>query len=445
MTETAENFCAEHIRSVLRYIDKFKNSIFVMYIDGAIFESNIYSQIIGDICLMHQSGIQIVLVPGARAKIDKTLCENNIPWEMHEGIRVTSENTMPLIKMAAFDLPNAIMNMLARYKRTALIGNWVRARSYGVRGGIDYGSAGCIDKINTDALRTVLQNGFIPIFPCIGWSLSGKPYNISSMELAAEIAAQLQADKLFFISQSEIIPHEKPLAKKNAHCISALNIEQAQKLLVKMQAAKNKESIAHNKHFLDTFSLALNACKNGVERAHILAGEAQEGTLLQEIFSDSGSGLMIYKNEYGGIRKMRLYDIPSVHALMQPFVQDGLLLERTPEDLAQNYKDYIVFELDGGVRACAALHAYSDGQFEIAAVAVDKLFSELGTGPKMISFLVEKAKQFGAKSVFVLTSQTADWFESLDFTKTDIETLPSERKAVWDKKRTSKPYRITFE
>ncbi|MBR5139250.1 MAG: hypothetical protein IKV12_06870, partial [Alistipes sp.] len=43
----------------------------------------------------------------------------------------------------------------------------------------------------------VLEDGFIPIFPCIGWSSNGKPYNISSINLAAQVATELKAEKLF--------------------------------------------------------------------------------------------------------------------------------------------------------------------------------------------------------------------------------------------------------
>jgi hypothetical protein len=43
----------------------------------------------------------------------------------------------------------------------------------------------------------------IPIFPCIGWNAAGKPYNLSSDDIAMAVAEALQAEKLFFVTDSD--------------------------------------------------------------------------------------------------------------------------------------------------------------------------------------------------------------------------------------------------
>ena len=68
----------------------------------------------------------------------------------------------------------------------------------------------------------------------------------------------------------------------------------------------------------------------------------------------------------------------------------------------------------------------------------------MGIGPKLVSYLIEEAKKESAKSVFVLTTQTSDWFEKLGFIPDDIETLPEKRKALWTKKRNSKLLRLNL-
>ena len=102
--------------------------------------------------------------------------------------------------------------------------------------GIDFSAAGDIDKIQTDAVKTILEDRFIPIFPCIGWSLAGKPYNISSVELAAEIAQRLQADKLFFLLPDGNIDEidffiPQHISRSPENKIPALNISEAQELV----------------------------------------------------------------------------------------------------------------------------------------------------------------------------------------------------------------------
>lgn len=200
---------AENVRDVIRYLQKFKNALLVIYLDDKTISSPLFSSHIRDIALLHQAGLQVVLIPGARRRIDEVLDNAKIQWTHNEGIRVTTADAMPLIKMAAFDVSNTVMTSLAANNITAVIGNWVRARGKGVLGGFDFGTAGEIDKLETEAIRTVLNDGFIPIFPCIGWNAAGHPYNISSMLLAKQVAMNLKADKLFFMLFNEEICAQK--------------------------------------------------------------------------------------------------------------------------------------------------------------------------------------------------------------------------------------------
>ena len=465
---------AERIRDVIRYIRRFKNATVIIYLDDELIDSPLFSSHIRDICLIHEAGLQVIIVPGARKRINEVLSASHIQWKYQGNDRITNAEAMPLIKMAAFDVSNQVMTALAGEKKTAVIGNWVRARGKGVINGIDYGTSGEIDKLQDESIRTVLNNGFIPIFPCIGWSLAGKPYNISSIQLAEQIAVHLQADKLFFMLPSAEISKENfsipesiglsPEGTVPAMNLSELDIflKENEQLLTFEKKTKNSNNqlvnsdILTNKHseisseivsrekIISLLHLAKDACTSGVSRVHILNGSL-DGTLPCEIFSDLGSGTMIYSNNYGGIREMMREDIPAVLTLMQPFVEKGILLPRTEQQLIEQYSDFIVYELDGAIRACSALHAYNDSQMEIAAVAVDETCAHIGIGPKMISFLINKAKKNNAKSVFVLTTQTADWFEQLGFRLADISTLPQKRKEIWSPNRGSKVLRLQLQ
>jgi amino-acid N-acetyltransferase len=435
---------AEYIRNVLRYVDRFKNAIIVIYIDERIIESSLITGYISDICLVHQAGIQVIIVPGARKRIDEILKSAGIAWRIENECRIAPEDAMPLIKMAAFDVANKVMTALAGEKRTAVIGNWVRARRKGIINGTDYGSAGEIDAVNTDSVRTILNSGFIPIFPCIGWSASGKPYNISSANLAKEIASRLLADKLFLIAPgacftADLFALPPDFTAAPAGHIPDFTLDEAKKVL----ALNNASAESELHELLKLLSIAVSACENGVARAHILNG-SKDGTLPCEIFSDFGSGTMIYKNSYGGIRDMTIDDIPAVLSLIRPFVEKGILLPRTQGRLAADFRDYVVFELDGGIRGCSALHVYDDGQTEIAAVAVNEEFSRMGTGPKLVQFLIERAQRLKAQSVFVLTTQTADWFEQIGFTPASIDSLPQKRKDTYIPARGSKLFRLVL-
>ena len=438
MQELLRNKKAQQIRDVIRYLQKFKQAIVVIYIDDEIINSSLFSSHMRDISLLHQAGLKVVIVPGSRKRIDQILSESKISWTYKNNIRITNEDAIPQIKMAAFDISNIIMTSLAANNITATIGNWVRARAKGVINGIDYGTAGEIDKIQIDAIKNTLDNGFIPIFPCIGWSSIGKPYNISSITLAEEIAINLKADKLFFLMMNEkisntnfSIPQSIGLSEEGE--IPAMNINELDLFL-------EKNTNSNNTKIISLLNTAKNACLNGVTRTHILNG-AYDGALPCEIFSDLGSGTMIYSENYGKVRPMTQQDIPSVLSIMNPFIKKQILLPRTEDELLSQLNDYITYEIDECVCACAALHVHQN-QAEIAAVAVDKTYSHLGIGPKLIEYLITKAKNLNLQSVFILTTQSADWFEKLGFKSDSIDSLPEERKKFWTLERNSKVYRL---
>ena len=435
---------AERIRDVIRYIKRFKNATVVIYLDDDIIDSPLFVSHIRDIALIHQAGLRVILVPGARRKIDEYLSKNGISWTYENGIRITPVEAMPLIKNAAFDAANVVMTSLAGENLTAVIGNWVRARGKGVLSGVDFATAGEIDKLDDNTIETILNNGFIPIFPCIGWSLNGKPYNISSAQLASQIATHLQADKLFFLlpdaelsAKNFTIPKDLGLSPEG--CVPAMNIEELDEFL----ELNNSQTNDSEQKIISMLELAKKSVQSGVTRVHILNGSI-EGTLPCEIFSDLGSGTMIYKSNYGKFRAMRREDISAVLSLIRPFVSKEILLPRSEQQMEAEYNDFIVYELDGAVRACAALHIYDRTQAEIAALAVDETCAHIGIGPKMIEYLIEKAKTVSIESVFILTTQTADWFEKQGFVADSIDTLPERRRKIWNPKRGSKLFRLNL-
>ncbi len=429
---------AENVRDVIRYLQKFKNALLVIYLDDKTISSPLFSSHIRDIALLHQAGLKVILIPGARRRIDEILKNANIKWTYNETFRVTSAEAMPLIKMAAFDVSNTVMTSLAANNISAVIGNWVRARGRGVLNGFDYGTAGEIDKLETEAILKVLDDGFIPIFPCIGWNAAGHPYNISSMLLAKQVAMNLKADKLFFMMFNEEINAQKYIipegfALSESGNIPAMSLEEVDRFI-----EGNPSADSEIKNLLKA---SQEACRAGVTRVHILDGNI-DGVLPCEIFSGLGSGTMIYTGNYGKVRAMEQTDIPSVLAIMKPFIESGKLLTRTEAQIADSLEDYIVYEIDGGVHACAALHFYEDGQAEIAAVAVDENYAHMGIGPKLMDNLIEQAMEGQATSIFIMTTQTADWFEQLGFEEDIIDSLPEARRKVWTPNRGSKVYRL---
>jgi amino-acid N-acetyltransferase len=198
---------------------------------------------------------------------------------------------------------------------------------------------------------------------------------------------------------------------------------------------------------LKYLELALAACRKGTERAHVVDGRL-EGAILREIFSNLGVGTMVYGSEFESIRPMRATDIPEVLRLMQPLMEEGILLQRSQDDLLGLLADFVVYEIDGVVHACGALHAFPGktdneaSQGEVAAIATNPTYSHLSMGRKILSFLTDKARRAGYGRVFALTTRTLDWFEQLGFTEAVLESLPEKKQKTYNHARKSRIFAL---
>jgi amino-acid N-acetyltransferase len=427
----------ELIREVFVYAHRFMGSVFVFRIGARLMDSPAFPGLVSDLALLHENGIRIILVPSGGARIDELLATYGIATERAEGLRISTPEAMPLIQMAAFDTATRLMNQLARNKVEAVVGNWVRARAYGVRDGIDFMATGTVDKVNVDLIERSLEDDFVPILPCIGWNAIGEPYNISSVELATALAVGLKARKLFFLTEGEVfaspdlrLPTEGVASRGDA--VSRLTVNAAARTL-----AENSGLLGHAER--EMLSHSVTACRSGVERVHFLDGGI-EGVVLKEVFSTLGSGTMVHADPFENIRPMAEEDIPDILRIMEPLVQEGNLVRRTEAELQRDRADYAVFETDGTIRGCGALHRHGSDLAEMAALAVDGGYKHLGIGHRMVGYLIEEARRAGLAGIFVLTTRTSDWFLSLGFSPATVDDLPEERRLTYDKDRKSRIY-----
>jgi len=422
------------IRQTFGYLQKYKNSIFVIKTDGRLISHPLFPLLIRDIVLLHNLGIKIALIPGTRVRINSILESFKIEIQEHNGVRISTEEAIPFIKMATFDVANQVMTMLAENNANSVIGSWIRARGIGVVDGIDYQSSGLVDKVDATSITRILENNMIPIFPNIGWSLSGKPYNISSHELALKISVALGAEKLFFVTDFGGISAKKLVVPQGVavdnSIISQLTIKQAKQVLDDNPNDKADEE-------LELLQLSYEAGKSGVKRVHIVGGHSG-GMLLKEIFSNIGQGTMIYTNEHDNIRKLTHLDIPEILRIARPLVEKGILIERSNEEIEDMIDEFVGYEVDGILHACAALHSYDDESAEICCVAVDSVYSGMGIGKKIVSYLVSRSLSQNKSRCFLLTTQTSDWFEELGFAEGSLEILPIIKRENYNKKRKSR-------
>jgi amino-acid N-acetyltransferase len=429
------------IREVFYYQSRFDGKTIVLKIDYPILNAPHFPQMLKDLAMLRATGIEIILVPGAKEWIDAVLAEYDTESEYVNGVRIATADSIPFIRMAAFDVANRLMTLLTAFQANAVIGNFTRARGLGVVDGVDFQNTGRVEKILVQPLQQILDQGMIPIFPCIGWNAAGKPYNLSSDEIALAVAEALKAEKLFFVTDSDGFMDSRftlppGLVKNSDGRVARLSLEEAQEVLSLNAASADPD--------LKYLELALKACRSGTERAHVVDGR-MEGAILREIFSNLGVGTMVFGNDYESIRPLKATDIGDVLRLMQPLMEEGILIHRTEDDLMNRAADYAVYEIDGVVHACGALHDFGEGQGEIAAIATNPVYSHLSMGRKILSYLVEKAAKAGMRRVFVLTTRTVDWFEQLGFEPAALDTLPEKKQETYNHARKSRIFALELE
>ncbi|MDR3193442.1 MAG: amino-acid N-acetyltransferase [Treponema sp.] len=454
----------ELIREAFHYQSRFEGSTMVFKVDFPVTENPGFPFLVKDLALLARTGFRVVIVPGAKEWIDSVLAEYGIVSSYSGSTRITTSQAIPFVEMAAYHVAARFMTGLAGSRVDGAIGNFVRARGLGVLNGLDLEHTGEVDKILRDSLSRALDQGMVPILPCIGYSPAGKPYNVPSDEIALAASEALGAVKLFIVSLSGGLRkglHAMPdtietgeegrvirLSPQEAETILAANAASANTASANTVPLKPEPGISPERlegsRPLVELSLALRASRSGVERVHIVDGR-EDGAILRELFSNLGSGTMLYTDEYESIRPLHSRDIPVILKLMDPLMRQGILVRRNAEQILEKKADFAVFEIDGSVHACGALHDWGEAQGEIAAVATDPLYADMGLGRRIVGYLMDRARKKGFRRVFVLTTHTQDWFESLGFREAAVDSLPEKRRKVYDRERRSKIFALDLE
>jgi amino-acid N-acetyltransferase len=149
---------------------------------------------------------------------------------------------------------------------------------------------------------------------------------------------------------------------------------------------------------------------------------------------------MIHANSYEQIRPMIQDDITDVLKIMKPFVNQGILIERSQEKLLQEMPDFVVYEIDKKILACGALHVKGENSGEIAGIATDFDSKTSGSGKAIVDYLTEKGISMGVKMFFALTTHTSDWFETQGFSKGLVTDLPKWKQDIYNHSRNSRIY-----
>lgn len=124
------------------------------------------------------------------------------------------------------------------------------------------------------------------------------------------------------------------------------------------------------------------------------------------------------------IRKARMSDVETIHALINNYAQEGLMLARSRSMLYESLREFSVIEADNGqVVGVAGLHVIWADLAEVRALAIAANYTGRGYGRELVTALVKEARELDIPRVFALTT-CAPFFEKCGFEVVSKETLP---------------------
>ncbi|HEI3505436.1 TPA: amino-acid N-acetyltransferase [Escherichia coli] len=430
-TELVEGF-----RHSVPYINTHRGKTFVIMLGGEAIEHENFSSIVNDIGLLHSLGIRLVVVYGARPQIDANLAAHHHEPLYHKNIRVTDAKTLELVKQAAGTLQLDITARLSMSLNNTPLqgahinvvsGNFIIAQPLGVDDGVDYCHSGRIRRIDEDAIHRQLDSGAIVLMGPVAVSVTGESFNLTSEEIATQLAIKLKAEKMIGFCSSQGVTND------DGDIVSELFPNEAQ---ARVEAQEDKGD--YNSGTVRFLRGAVKACRSGVRRCHLISYQ-EDGALLQELFSRDGIGTQIVMESAEQIRRATINDIGGILELIRPLEQQGILVRRSREQLEMEIDKFTIIQRDNTTIACAALYPFPEEKIgEMACVAVHPDYRSSSRGEVLLERIAAQAKQSGLSKLFVLTTRSIHWFQERGFTPVDIDLLPESKKQLYNYQRKSK-------
>ncbi|MCI0378269.1 MAG: amino-acid N-acetyltransferase [Gemmataceae bacterium] len=414
------------LREILRYVPHYRDKIFVIAIDGAIVECDNFRNLLLDIALLRSLRIGVALVHGAGHQIRRLAEQTKQTASNIDGTGVTDAATLQLALTAANRVTHEILEGLAAHDLRGAYGNVLVAHPAGILQGVDHKFTGRVERVDIGFLKSLLEHDVIPVIPPLGCDGEGSTFRLNSDAVAVEIAKALQAVKLIYLSNMPGIVKGKSAKDEAGEVLRQLSVNEADAIAKKQRNDLHPASVSK-------LHSAVKAAQGGVQRIHIIDGRVEEG-LLAEVFSNEGIGTLIHANEYQAIRPARKKDARGIFHLTQEGVENEELLPRTVGEIERQLVDFYVFEVDGSLAACVALHWYAEAsKAEMACVCVSNKYENQGIGGRLMHFVEEKAKQLGAKELFCLSTQAFNYFvQKGGFRLGTPDDLPTPRRQSYD-------------
>ena len=272
-----------------------------------------------DVVFLRYAGLRPVIVHGGGPQIDQQLDRLGVPSTFRAGLRVTTQETMDVVRMVLTGSVNRdLVGLINRHGPFAMgmsgedanLLTAARAQATVDGEAVDLGQVGRIEAVDPGAVRALIADGRIPVISSVARGSAGEIYNVNADTAAGAIAVALGAEKLILLTDVAGLYADWPPAGvvdagvadagvagagvvdagvagsgAPAQVISSLSVSALAAMLPGLSEG-----------MIPKMEACVAAVRCGVPRAHVLDGRLPHAVLL-EIFTDSGIGTMVLPDE----------------------------------------------------------------------------------------------------------------------------------------------------
>lgn len=283
----------------LPWIQRFAGTTMVIKYGGnAMVSDQLRRAFAEDIVFLHHCGIHPVVVHGGGPQINTMLDRLGIESEFAGGLRVTTAETMDVVRMVLTGQVGRELVGLVNGHGPYAVGMsgedaaLFRARRAGAEVGgepVDLGLVGEVTEVNPTAIRDLVDNGRIPVVSSVapevdpGGQPTGDVLNVNADTAAAALAVALGASKLVVLTDVEGLYSNWP---DRTSLVSTLSAGELRALLPTLESG-----------MIPKMAACLKAVDGGVPQAHIVDGREPHSMLL-EIFTTAGVGTQVLPDDH---------------------------------------------------------------------------------------------------------------------------------------------------
>ena len=235
---------------------------------GGVASKQLTPEILAKLSEWKQAGQKIVIVHGGGFAINQLMEENHIPIHKVNGLRVTGQSDMALIKEALVDIvgKNLADELttagLPAYQLVDELSDLVHADFLDQE---TYGFVGEVKNITNQTLVSLLSQGKLPLIPSLGYSEQGALLNINADYLARAVAISLGVKKLILMTDVKGV-------LENGQVLEHLNFVDVQKKI---------DSGVITGGMIPKIQSAVQTVQAGVEQV-IIGDNLTDGTIIKE-------------------------------------------------------------------------------------------------------------------------------------------------------------------